>query len=474
MGEYQALLRWYQANGTVPVEDAQGRAARRVGRPREGRHVPPRGREVLREQPDPAGAAGPVRDVRADERERDELPRVPPRHAVLLEQPRERRRRPVAHVRHGHAVGAERALPGHGPRLAGREHRGEQRRDLAVRLEPPERRHGRLRAAEREVRRHRSAGEPAALQPHGLGAAARAVGRRRTSRPTRGSTRRTYSPVHPAGTAVEAQESSHEDEASIFWNLGIPGFSVGGVQDSNIDENPYPSTVCAAIRSTPILAVRRRRHGVRARERRAGGRDDDARRPRPRSAPRRQGRLRDEPDRRPAVLRRHRPQPRDRPDRSVGLQRRHGVTLTAPLALAHASGVPFNVNQGQPVGFTGDTVEHLNFFASGAPHGLGGETVADRGAPAGARAAGDSTRRCSPAATTTSAPCRSRTGTVAYFETDPVNPTSTLTVTFDASFARARRRRHGGPEVLLGLRRRHARHRRDRLPHLRVAACGPT
>ena len=49
-----------------------------------------------------------------------------------------------------------------------------------------------------------------------------------------------FSPVHPAGTAVEAQESTHEDEASLFWNRGIPGFSVGGVQDSNIDENPYP------------------------------------------------------------------------------------------------------------------------------------------------------------------------------------------------------------------------------------------
>ena len=32
MGEYQALLRWYDANQHVSVEDAQGRAARRVGR----------------------------------------------------------------------------------------------------------------------------------------------------------------------------------------------------------------------------------------------------------------------------------------------------------------------------------------------------------------------------------------------------------------------------------------------------------
>ena len=97
----------------VSLEDAQDRAARRLRRPRARRHLPARGRQVLRQQPDPAGAAGPVRDVRRDERERDVVPRVPPRDAVLLEQPRQRRRRPVAHVRHRHAVGAELVLPGH-------------------------------------------------------------------------------------------------------------------------------------------------------------------------------------------------------------------------------------------------------------------------------------------------------------------------------------------------------------------------
>ena len=65
------------------------------------------------------------------------------------------------------------------------------------------------------------------------------------------------------------------------------------------------------------------------------------------------------------------------------------MTLTAPLKLAHASGVPFNVNEGQPVGFTGDTIEHLNFFASGAPHGIGGEHEPDGGAAPRARAARD-------------------------------------------------------------------------------------
>ena len=71
-----------------------------------------------------------------------------------------------------------------------------------------------------------------------------------------------------------------------------------------------------------------------------------------------------------------------------------GVTLTAPLKLAHASGVPFHVNEGQPVGFTGDTVEHLNFFASGAPHGIGGEHSRRRSSSARSSCP-RRTRRCS-------------------------------------------------------------------------------
>ena len=76
--------------------------------------------------------------------------------------------------------------------------------------------------------------------------------------------------MHPAGTAPEAQILSTEDEASAFWNLGIPGFSVGGVQDSNIDENPYPSTIA---RDDPVDAGARQYTGggtaLRAREQRA-------------------------------------------------------------------------------------------------------------------------------------------------------------------------------------------------------------
>jgi PKD repeat protein len=112
-----------------------------------------------------------------------------------------------------------------------------------------------------------------------------------------------------------------------------------------------------------------------------------------------------------------------------------GVTLTAPLRFAHASGIPFNVNEGQPVGFTGDTLEHLNFFASGAPHGIGGETAPTE----------ELLRALELPATYTALLLSGNDylgsvpepkGVIAYFETDPVKPTSTLTVTFDAKFAR--------------------------------------
>jgi PKD domain len=113
-----------------------------------------------------------------------------------------------------------------------------------------------------------------------------------------------------------------------------------------------------------------------------------------------------------------------------------GVTLTAPLKFAHASFVPFNVNEGQPVGFLSDTIEHLNYFAGGTPHGINSpsqpteELKRALELPAqwtSMLLAGDDY------AGSTAMP----TAPVAYFETSPVNPDSTTTVSFDASFARA-------------------------------------
>ena len=83
---------------------------------------------------------------------------------------------------------------------------------------------------------------------------------------------------------------------------------------------------------------------------------------------------------------------------------------------------PFHVNQGQPVGFTGDTLEHLNFFASGAPHGLGGETAPTEELLRALELPATYTAMLASGANYLGA-VPAPTGTVAYFETDPVNPT---------------------------------------------------
>ena len=246
-----------------------------------------------------------------------------------------------------------------------------------------------------------------------------------------------YSPVHPAGTGPEAQASSTQDEASIFWNLGIPGFSVGGVQDSNIDENPYPPTTSAAIRSTPVLAYT----GSGTAFELGSGVPTAAMTTLAAAAA-----VGDTNVKVASVTNFVTGQPffvdtgqnlEIGQIASVGTAGATGtgITLTAPLTLAHASGVPFNVNQGQPVGFTGDTLEHLNFFASGAPHGLDGETSPTEELLRALELPSQYTALLASGSDYLGA-VPSPTGTVAYFETSPVKPTATKTVTFDASFAR--------------------------------------
>ena len=390
MGEYQALLRWYHANQSYPAKTLKvALLDASAGRAKDGTYLR-EGAKYYADNLIPKGPQGQYAMFAQMNANGLSYPAYHLGHAVLLEQPRERRRRAVAHLHHRHAGGAERALPGHRPRLAGRQHRGEQRGDLAVRREPPGRRHrpvSRSRASkydgtvpqENPLRYNHtgSAPLPAVATPFVPAYTA--------------SDMATYSPVHPAGTAPEAQESTHEDEASIFWNLGIPGFSVGGVQDSNIDENPYASTVSAAIRSTPI---RQYAGGGTAFELASNvpvaGMTTLAAASAVGATNVKVASVTNLIAGQPFFV-----------DTGLNLETGviaavgtagaggTGVTLAAPLKLAHASGVPFNVNQGQPVGFTGDTVEHLNFFASGAPHGLGRRDVSDRGAAAGARAARD-------------------------------------------------------------------------------------
>jgi PKD repeat protein len=110
------------------------------------------------------------------------------------------------------------------------------------------------------------------------------------------------------------------------------------------------------------------------------------------------------------------------------------VTLAKPLARAHAAAVPFYVNENQPTGYLSDSIEHLNYFAGGAPHGLAPQQPTEelkRALELPAQwtsllLAGDGY------AGAVARPSRP----VAYFETSPVKPDSTLTVTFDAGFSR--------------------------------------
>jgi hypothetical protein len=242
-----------------------------------------------------------------------------------------------------------------------------------------------------------------------------------------------YSPVHAAGTAAESEILSTEDSAAALWNKGIPGFSVGGVQDSNIDENPYPASTAASIRSTPVLQYS------------GGGTSFEFGSNVPSAgmsttAAATAVGATTVPVAAGANFTAGQPFFID-----VGSNVETGwitsisgntITLNAPLTLAHASGARFNVNQGQPVGFTGDTLEHLNFFASGAPHGIGGETDPTQELLRALELPAQYTSLLVSNGNYLGA-VPQPTGTVAYFETSPVNPTSTTTVTFDASFARA-------------------------------------
>ncbi len=247
----------------------------------------------------------------------------------------------------------------------------------------------------------------------------------------------TYSAVHPAGTAPEAQILSTEDPAAPFWSAGIPGFSVGGIQDTNIVENPYPASTSDAIKSTPVI------QHLGGTSLQIGNESSLTAGMTTATAASESGATNVKVA---AVTNLVAGQP-FMVDTGLNLEVGQiesvgtagatgtGVTLTSPLKFAHASGVPFRVNEGQPVGMTGDSVEHLNMWASGAPHGVEDESTPTEELiralelPATYTALLVSNSKYAGAV---DAP----TGNVAYFETTPVNPTDTKTVSFDASFAR--------------------------------------
>jgi hypothetical protein len=237
-----------------------------------------------------------------------------------------------------------------------------------------------------------------------------------------------YSPVRDDTDALEDEQA--------FFDKGIPGFTVAGVKNSNSDENPYAASVSDATKATPVIGY-------------AGNQTTfqlGNNTPQPGMTTTAAATAAGDTTVKVAVVTNLAAgQPifigtgtdtEYGQIQSVGTAGATGtgVTLTAPLERAHASGVPFNVNENQPVGFLSDTIEHLNYFAGGAPHGLQPQQPTEelkRALELPAQwtsllLAGDdylgSTAR--------------PTKPVAYFETTPANPQSTFTVTFDAGFSR--------------------------------------
>ncbi len=238
-----------------------------------------------------------------------------------------------------------------------------------------------------------------------------------------------YSPVRDDTTALEDERA--------FFDQAIPGFTVSGVKNSSSDENPYAASVSATTKATPIVGYAGNHTTFQLGDNTPVGAMTTA------AAPAAAGDTNvkvasttDLATGQPIFI-----------DTGANIEYDSikdvgtagatgtGVTLATPLRLAHPTGVPLNVNQAQPVGYTGDTIEHLNYFASGAPHGPAGpsqpaeELKRALGLPAqwtslllaGDHYLGATARPNAP---------------IAYFETNPVKPDSTLTVTFNAGFSR--------------------------------------
>src|SRR3989440_4145628 len=255
-----------------------------------------------------------------------------------------------------------------------------------------------------------------------------------------------YSGVVPTKPAYLASDQSRfspvrddtdalEDEQA-FFNKGIPGFTVSGVKNSNVDENPYAASVPDSVKATPVtgyagnqttfqLGTTTPQPGMTTTVATTAAGDTTVKVV--------------------AVTNLAAGQPifistgtdiEYGQIQSVGTAGPDGtgVTLMAPLTRAHQSGAPFTVNENQPVGYLSDSIEHLNYFAGGAPHGRQPQQPTEELK----RALELPAQWTSMLLTgddylgTTARPDKP----VAYFETTPAKPDATLTVTFDAGFSR--------------------------------------
>jgi hypothetical protein len=231
-----------------------------------------------------------------------------------------------------------------------------------------------------------------------------------------------YSPVRDDTTALEDEQA--------FFDKGIPGFTVSGVKNSSADENPYAASVDPTRKATPIVGYA----GNQTTFQLGNGT------PQPGMTTTTAGTAPGAttiPVANTTNLAAGQPIFIDTGEnieygqiQSIGTGT---VTLAQPLALAHASGVPFYVNENQPQGFLSDTIEHLNYFAAGAPHGLLPQQPTEELKRALELPAQWSSLLLSGDGALGATP---QPSAVAYFETSPVKPDTTRTVTFDAGFSR--------------------------------------
>ena len=238
-----------------------------------------------------------------------------------------------------------------------------------------------------------------------------------------------YSPVRDDTDALEDEQP--------FFDLGIPGFTVSGVKSSNSDENPYAAGVSATIKATPILqyAGNQTTFQIGNGTPQAGMTTTAA------------ATAVGDTNVKVASVTNLAPGQPFFVDTAGAIEYGQiqavgtagaagtGVTLTAPLQLAHASGVPFNVNEGQPVGFLSDSIEHLNYFAAGAPHGVDGPAQPTEGLKRALELPAQWTSLLLAGNNYLGATAHPKKP-LAYFETSPAKPATTLTVRFDAGFSR--------------------------------------
>jgi hypothetical protein len=245
-------------------------------------------------------------------------------------------------------------------------------------------------------------------------------------------TKPAYSPADQAQYSPVRDDADGLEDQKAFFDLGIPGFTVSGVKNSTLDENPYPATTAATIRATPIVSYAGNQTTFQIGNGPPAGMTTTTQATAVGAT--------QVSVAAGSVLTADQPVFIDTGSsieyNRIAAVSGNTVTLATPLQLAHPSGARFHVNEGQPVGYTGDTIEHLNYFAGGAPHGVDGpgqpteelERALELPAQWTSLLLSGSHYLGSTAAPTTP---------VAYFETTPVKPDSTLTVTFDASFARS-------------------------------------